>query len=72
MTLRELAKSGLFPGDTKIYINKTEGCLSYNLEFVDRVKIDNVLSYLTEEILDKEINFIEPMINTIIIHFEVK
>ena len=69
MTLRQLAKSNLFPKDVKIFINKTRGCYSYELRFEYKVNVGNVESSLIDEILDSEINFVQPKENAIIIYF---
>ena len=60
MTLRQLAQLNLFPKDVKIFINKTRGCYSYELHFEYKVNVGNVESSLIGDVLDSEINFIQP------------
>ena len=70
MTLRELAKSGLFPDTTRIYFYRSSGNESYICEFNGKVTISNLLSNFIEIILDREISFMDPTYHALIIYFK--
>lgn len=70
MTLRELSKTNLFPSDTLIYIERHEGCRYYINKLSHKVTFANCLRTFVDMVLDQEINFLEPTVGAIIIHFK--
>ena len=73
MTLRELAKSGLFPDTTRIYFYRNSGNESYICDFDNKVTMGNLLTSFIEIVLDREIHFMDPTHHALIIYFkEVK
>ena len=73
MTLRELAKSGLYPDTTRIYFYRSSGNESYICDFDGKVTIENLLTSFIEIVLDREIAFMDPTYHALIIYFkEVK
>ena len=70
MTLRKLAEAKLFTDDTFIYIERHEGCHYYTNELSHKITFGNCLRTFVNMVLDQEINFLEPTLGAVIIHFK--
>lgn len=68
MTLRELKQTKLFPDDTLIFFNRSEGCQCYIAEMEHRVNIGNCTHTLIDKLLDCEINFLQPTRDALIVY----
>lgn len=70
MTLRELSKTKLFGDYVKIYFDNTYGCVGNLLTFDEKLNIGNLLTMINNVWLDKEISFLEPKNDTLIVYFK--
>ena len=70
MTLRELKKLHILASDTYIYIHRINGNEGYVLTLDNSITIKNVDEMFNKVTLDREINFIQPTENAIIVYFK--
>lgn len=70
MTLRELQKMNLFPETTRVYMFKHYGSVGTLLKFDNKVNLGNLETMINEFHLNKEISFLEPKNNAVIVYFK--
>ena len=70
MTLRELKNLHILSSDIYIYLYRSNGSEEYILKFDHKVKMNNLEKCLNDSILNKEIHFIQPEENAIIVYFK--
>ncbi len=70
MTLRELNQSNLFPESTYIYFHRSSGCEAYIADFSHKVTVGNCIHTLIDQFLDREISFLDPTHQALIVYFK--